>query len=71
MRKEIGVEGMMCMNCVKHVTKALEGVEGVSEVSVSLDEKKATLTAAPGVTDAMLSEAVEEEGYTVTGIRNL
>ena len=71
MRKEIGVEGMMCMNCVKHVTKALEGVEGVSEVSVSLDEKKATLTAAPGVTDAMLSGAVEEEGYTVTGIRNL
>lgn len=71
MRKEIGVEGMMCMNCVRHVTKALEGVEGVSEVSVSLDEKKATLTAAPGVTDAMLSGAVEEEGYTVTGIRSL
>ena len=29
------VTGMMCQHCVAHVTKALEGVEGVSKVEVS------------------------------------
>lgn len=52
MKKEILVEGMMCQNCVKHVTKALTGVEGVSDVRVSLEEKKAFVEAAPSWNDA-------------------
>ena len=40
MTKELHIEGMMCQNCVKHVTKALESIDGVSEVNVSLEEKK-------------------------------
>ena len=39
MKKELKVEGMMCQNCVKHVTKALEGVPGAEDVSVSLENK--------------------------------
>ena len=70
MKKEILVEGMMCQNCVKHVTKALTGVEGVSDVRVSLEEKKAFVEAAPSVSDAALKAAVEDAGYTVTGVAN-
>lgn len=71
MRKEITVEGMMCMNCVKHVTKALEALKGVSDVAVSLEDKKATVSVEAGITDDMLRDAIVEEGYTVTGIRDL
>ena len=71
MRKEITVEGMMCMNCVKHVTKALEALKGVSDVAVSLEDKKATVSVEAGVTDDMLRDAIAEEGYTVTEIRDL
>ncbi len=69
MKKELMVEGMMCPNCVKHVTHALEGVPGASQVQVSLDEKKATVAVAPSVTDEALKAAVEEAGYQVTEIK--
>ncbi len=71
MKKELSIEGMMCQNCVKHVTKALEGIPGAAEVQVSLEEKKAALTVPETVTDEQLKAAVEEEGYEVKGIRTL
>ena len=43
MKKELMIEGMMCQNCVKHVTHALEGISGASHVQVSLEDKKATV----------------------------
>lgn len=43
MKKELMIEGMMCQNCVKHVTNALEGISGASHVQVSLEDKKATV----------------------------
>ena len=67
MKKELSVEGMMCPNCVKHVTNALNAIEGAADVTVSLEAKTATLS----VPDEMLKAAVTEEGYKVTGIRTL
>lgn len=67
--KTLDIEGMMCEHCVAHVTQALEGVRGVRNVHVSLDEKSATLDAGPLVSDKKLSKAVEEAGYKVVGIR--
>ena len=61
--KTLNIEGMMCEHCVAHVTKALEGVKGVSNVQVSLDEGKATLDAGPFVSDDKLVHAVEDAGY--------
>lgn len=71
MKKEIAIEGMMCNNCVRHVTKALEAVSGVSNLTVNLEDKCARLEADPSVTDEMLTKAVTEEGYEVKGIRNV
>ena len=67
--KTLDIEGMMCEHCVAHVTQALEGVRGVRNVHVSLDEKNATLDAGPLVSDKKLSKAVEDAGYKVVGIR--
>lgn len=66
--KNLSIEGMMCDHCVMHVTKALEGVEGVSDVKVSLEGKSATLEAAPSVTDEQLKAAVADAGYEVTNV---
>jgi Cu2+-exporting ATPase len=63
MEKSLKVEGMMCQHCVAHVTKALEGVEGVSDVHVSLDDASATLEADAQVTDDELLAAVKDAGY--------
>ena len=38
------IEGMMCNHCTAHVQKALEALDGVESVEVSLEDKKAVLT---------------------------
>lgn len=69
MVKTLDIEGMMCANCQAHVRKALEGVSGVSQVDVSLEENKATVTADAGVEDQTLIDAVTESGYKVLACR--
>ena len=69
MKKELSVEGMMCQNCVKHVTRALEGIPGATDVEVSLEEKKATVCVSASVDDEALKAAVADAGYEVTGIK--
>lgn len=66
MEKKLNVEGMMCDHCVAHVTKALEGVPGVSSAKVSLADKNAVVEAAPEVTDEALVAAVKDAGYEAT-----
>ena len=68
MKKEIMVEGMMCQNCVKHVTRALEGIPGATDVQVDLAAKKATVTLPSGTEDTVLKAAITDAGYEVTGI---
>lgn len=70
MKKVLTVEGMMCQNCVKHVTHALEGIPGVTNVSVSLEEKKASASVPDTVSDDALKAAVQGAGYEVTGIQD-
>ncbi len=68
MKKTLSIEGMTCHNCVRHVTEALEGVDGVSDVNVNLEEKNVELTAAESVSDEALKSAVKEAGYKVTSV---
>ena len=57
----LSVEGMMCQHCVAHVKKALEEVDGVKEVNVLLEEKRAEIT---GSADReALVAAVKAAGY--------
>lgn len=63
MEKTLHVEGMMCQHCVKHVQKALEGIEGVASVSVDLEGKSATVGLSADVADERLIAAVVDAGY--------
>lgn len=68
MKKEMMIEGMSCNHCKMRVEKALSELEGVNNVSVDLEAKKATLDIVAEVGDAILKEAVEDAGYDVTAI---
>ena len=59
----LAVEGMMCKNCVAHVQKALEGVKGVTAVSVDLESKTATVEAPASISGETLIAAVTAAGY--------
>ena len=68
MGKEItlNVKGMSCQMCVKHVTKALQGVDGVTEVVVNLDANNAKVAYDPAVAGIpQFAAAVAEAGYEV------
>ena len=58
MTKVISIEGMMCNHCTGTVQKALEAVEGVKAVTMSLEQKNATVELASDVADEVLTKAV-------------
>ena len=62
------IEGMMCMHCVAHVKKALEGIDGVQDVEVSLDENKATLKVQNNVQNNVFYKAIDDAGYKLISI---
>lgn len=64
MIKVMTIDGMMCNHCTGRVQKALEGVEGVSKVEMSLEDKTATVTLAADVADSALTDVVTAAGYT-------
>lgn len=68
MTKVISIEGMMCNHCTGTVQKALEAVEGVKAVTMSLEQKNAAVELASDVADEVLTKAVVDAGYEVKGI---
>jgi copper chaperone CopZ len=64
------VRGMSCGSCVKHVTRALEGLAGVDSVQVSLEEGEARVVHDPTAADeAQFIQALSEEGYEAEKLR--
>lgn len=57
---KLKIEGMTCLNCVTHVQKSLEAVQGVKSAAVTLDEGAAVEH--EGVDDRELIRAVEARG---------
>ncbi|HBA68453.1 MAG TPA: heavy metal translocating P-type ATPase [Lachnospiraceae bacterium] len=69
MTKTMIVEGMSCGHCTARVQKALEAVEGVASVEMSLEEKSAVITLDREVPDEVLKDAVVKADYEVAEIR--
>ncbi len=59
----LNVEGMTCPSCVRHVSAALEDLEGVTQVEVKLREGTVAVTHAAGVKIVSLVTALREAGY--------
>lgn len=63
----LAVTGMTCMGCAGSVKTALEEVDGVEAVEVTIDPGKATVTTGAGVTRSILISAVMASGFGIEG----
>ncbi len=68
MEKTITIEGMMCGHCEATVKKALESLDGVVSADVSHDKGTAVVALEKDVSDDVLTKAVEDKDFKVTGI---
>jgi Cu2+-exporting ATPase len=68
MEKTITIEGMMCGHCEASVKKALEALDGVVKADVSHDKGTAVVTLEKDISDDILTKAVEDKDFKVTGI---
>lgn len=67
MKKSIHIDNMTCEHCSARVQQALEELNNVDEVKVSLFRKKATVSG-ENLDDEILKKAVTDAGYNVTSI---
>lgn len=64
-RVTIPVSGMSCSACVARLKKTLEGIDGVTEVKVSLEHRNAEVGFVDTkVTPERLAAAINDAGYT-------
>ncbi len=58
------IQGMVCESCPPKIKKALEGLEGVKKVEVSLEKAEAYVESEPGkVTTEQMIQAVDQAGF--------
>ena len=62
--RTFAIEGMVCQGCADTITTALAGVPGVRSASVSLEDKKATVSADESkVPNDKIVAAIAAAGY--------
>lgn len=66
MKRKIQIEGMSCNHCVAHVKEALEAIQGITLVEVSLQDKCAMISGEAA--EEVIKEAIDDAGYDVVGI---
>ena len=60
------IEGMTCGHCKAHVEKVLAATDGVTQFTVDLAGKSATVEARDDVTAESLIAVVDDAGYTAS-----
>ena len=65
--KTIRVEGMSCGHCVQTITEALEKIDGVDQVVVSLEEKNVTVQFDEGrSSEDQLTAEIVKAGFEIS-----
>jgi copper ion binding protein len=62
----INIDGMSCQHCVMRVKKALEGLSGVSNLSVEVGSARATIDESK-IQQVDIENAIIKAGYKVKG----
>lgn len=66
MKKIIRIEGMSCQHCVASIENAVDTLEGVEAVTVSLDNKNAAVSFDENQVEiSKIYEAIEDIGFDV------
>lgn len=64
----VHIEGMACNHCKMSVEKGLGALDGVTDVTVSLEDKTATLTATTDITTLPIEKTIVDLGFEYKGI---
>ncbi|MDO4170122.1 MAG: heavy metal-associated domain-containing protein [Lachnospiraceae bacterium] len=68
--KIVSIEGMHCDHCVFSVTRAINRIDGAA-ATVDLKKNRAVVAYDTEISDHLIKNAVEREGFTVTKIRTI
>jgi copper chaperone len=63
--KTIKITGMSCQHCVMAVSRALQAIDGVDRVQVSLETGEAAFEEATPVDMAVIAEKIRKAGFDV------
>lgn len=66
MSQKIGVAGMTCGNCARHVKDALLEIDGVQSADVDLNSNSATVRATRTIPSDEFARVLDEAGYALT-----
>jgi copper chaperone len=61
--KTVKIKGMSCQHCVKAVKKALEEIDGVSNVTIDLAKGEAAFEETRPIDEGILKEKIQKAGY--------
>ena len=64
----VHIEGMACNHCKMSVEKGLGALDGVQDVTVSLEDKTATLTANTDISTLPIEKTIVDLGFEFKGI---
>ncbi len=64
----LSIDGMMCNHCKMSVEKGLGALDGVENVTVSLEDKTATLTAKNDISTLPIEKTIVDLGFEFKGI---
>ena len=62
------IDGMMCVNCERHVKKAIEAIDGIESAVASHEGNTVTITSSKDVDMELVKKAVTDAGYQYGGI---
>lgn len=65
MKQEVKVEKMTCAGCANTVKTRFEGVPGVNQVEINLDEHLAVLEVEEHVSEKVLADALDGTNYNL------
>ena len=61
--KTIKINGMSCHHCVMAVTRALEEIDGIKDIRVSVEKGEATFDEEKPVDIKIIREKIKKAGY--------
>jgi copper chaperone len=61
--KTVKIKGMSCQHCVKAVQKALEEIDGISNVTIDLAKGEAAFQEASPINEDVLKKKIQKAGY--------
>lgn len=65
MKQEVKVENMTCAGCANTVKSRFEGVPGVNQVEIQLEDELAVLEVDAHVSNKVLSDSLDGTSYKV------